>query len=199
VSAGKGEHLIQPILDELTNMEEDNRLWTISSESNSFEPLEIQSPKGLLESNSENLRAGELSAVGIPMNDACRAILKAFKAAAEREITVGDGVELWIISSSDSPLRSDGLIGDFDLSSTKNGLLNTDEKTFNEVPQGAASKDDLEMVDIERSTNALNNHDSSSTLLYEAASTINSRMPLRPDRSKSPFYISKHYFALPKH
>jgi len=83
--AGKGEQLIQPLLDEATNMEQSLDLWSMSAEGDSF--VTQHSP---IRSTASNMS----------VDDACKLILRAFQAAAEREITVGDGIEMWILSDN---------------------------------------------------------------------------------------------------
>jgi len=83
--AGKGEQLIQPLLDEATNMEQSPDLWSMSAEGDSF--VTQHSP---IRSTASNMS----------VDDACKLILRAFQAAAEREITVGDGIEMWILSDN---------------------------------------------------------------------------------------------------
>ena len=72
---GKGQQLIQPMLDEFSGMEEDNALWDLSGKSEGRSPY--------LELNED---------------EAVNFVKKAFLAAAEREISIGDGAEIYIIS-----------------------------------------------------------------------------------------------------
>ena len=76
---GKGEQYIQAILDDITNFEEDDNLWTTGKNENEFA------------SSSKNLY------VNLSCEESVKLIVKAFKAAAEREITVGDGLEVCIL------------------------------------------------------------------------------------------------------
>lgn len=78
--SGKGEYLIQPILDELTDMEEDDSLWRINESGDSFESI------------SESSFVQSLSC-----EEAVKCIVRAFRAAAEREISVGDGLEVLVL------------------------------------------------------------------------------------------------------
>lgn len=81
--SGKGEQMIQPILDNITNMDEDNSLWKVSAGGDHFESASSSSLQHCIND--------------LTVNDACNIIVKSFKAAAEREISIGDGIELWII------------------------------------------------------------------------------------------------------
>lgn len=82
--AGKGEQLIQPMLDEATKMEQSSDLWQLSADGDSF----------ISETNQQFIKNADLT-----IDQACDIVVSAFRAAAEREITVGDGVEIWILSS----------------------------------------------------------------------------------------------------
>eukprot|EP01038_Epipyxis_sp_PR26KG_P011328 gene11328-15192_t len=73
---GKGEQMIQPLLDEVTNLEEDSSLWDTSSDNDMFESC-----------NVDNLN------VKLDCEQMLNLIIKSFRAAAEREISVGDGIE----------------------------------------------------------------------------------------------------------
>jgi 20S proteasome subunit beta 6 len=78
VCAGKGEQLMQPALDRLTNMEEDAAPWRVTDIDDVFE------------STGEKV-------VDLSVDEACAAVLEAYRSAAEREITVGDGVEMMVV------------------------------------------------------------------------------------------------------
>jgi 20S proteasome alpha/beta subunit len=78
--AGRGEKMIQPILDEVTSMESDSALWDMAG-------------GDCFESSSERLF------LDMSVEEASQLVLRAFKAAAEREISLGDGVDIWILSS----------------------------------------------------------------------------------------------------
>lgn len=72
---GKGQQLIQPMLDEISCMDEDDALWDLSGKSEGKSPfLELKE------------------------DEAVNLVKKAFLAAAEREISIGDGAEIYIIS-----------------------------------------------------------------------------------------------------
>ena len=102
--------MIQPILDELTNMEEDNALWEIAGEGenafisttiNGIKPQDIGSEDemdkllGLTEPRRNHC-------VGLDCEKACEVVVRAFQAAAEREISVGDGLDVWILKKNKS-------------------------------------------------------------------------------------------------
>ncbi|RYH29123.1 hypothetical protein EON65_09560 [archaeon] len=76
--AGKGEQMIQPLLDELSNLDEDDGLWTVSDQQGSFV------------SSRRCVHLTEEQAVNI--------LCKGFRAAAEREISIGDGFDMCIIA-----------------------------------------------------------------------------------------------------
>ena len=86
--AGKGEQLIQPMLDEATESDTsgDSDLWIIDTQGDTF--------------TSKN----PASRTNLSLDEACKLVVKAFQAAAEREITIGDGVEI-VISTRHGILR----------------------------------------------------------------------------------------------
>ena len=86
---GNGEKMMQPLLDSHTQMERDDALWTLTDDGSEF-----VSSNGELFTNLTKSEAIELS-------------LRAFRAAAEREITVGDGVHIWIVSSDNRDNKSE--------------------------------------------------------------------------------------------
>lgn len=76
--AGNGEHLIQPFLDRLAERaEEDEEVWAVDEE----------------DSFSANTRC----CVDCSLDDAVDLVVSSFRAAAERDVTLGDGLHLWII------------------------------------------------------------------------------------------------------
>ena len=68
-------------MDTLNGNTQNTQLWKINKNSNSFE-------------------SDEKLVVDISLEDACQLIRNSFEAAAEREITIGDGIELCIITSN---------------------------------------------------------------------------------------------------
>ncbi len=105
--SGEGEKMIQPILDELTNMEEDNALWEIAGEGeNAFISTTISDVR---QDSSTNHETDELlgfteprrsHCIGLDCEKACDVVVRAFQAAAEREISVGDGLDIWIMKKN---------------------------------------------------------------------------------------------------
>lgn len=78
--AGKAEHLIQPIIDEICSraaLTSDSVTWVIDS-SDSF----IETDLRRIEESAE---------------EAVELVRKAFRVASEREITLGDGMNMWIL------------------------------------------------------------------------------------------------------
>jgi 20S proteasome alpha/beta subunit len=80
--AGKGEKMIQPMIDEITKMDKNEELWLFNEE-------EEQESDG----ERNKLKRPQL-AFPLAEEEAIQFIEKAFKAAAEREISIGDGVEI---------------------------------------------------------------------------------------------------------
>jgi 20S proteasome alpha/beta subunit len=88
--AGKGEKLIQTILDEAAPT------ITVAAAPASSVLSETSS-----QSNKDQLwdslhRPSETVCCDLSSDEAEQLIVKAFRAACEREITIGDGIELWI-------------------------------------------------------------------------------------------------------
>ena len=81
---GKGEALITPFLDKLSDFESDASLWRVASSATVFES---QSALPIC--------------VNISCADAIDITVNAFRAAAEREISIGDGIEICIIRKLD--------------------------------------------------------------------------------------------------
>jgi 20S proteasome subunit beta 6 len=82
VCAGRGEKLIMPALDCLTDMEADEGTWKLLSDENVFESVQ---PKF----------------VDISIDEAVTLIVDAFRSAAEREISIGDGLDIIIVERQD--------------------------------------------------------------------------------------------------
>ena len=150
---GKGEHLIQPILDELTGMEEDPSLWeqALDGENAFISTSMLSRPLhklAAIETGVEELATSSLNiadtnlhqnqqqqdgrglCVDISAEQATGVVLRAFKAAAEREISVGDGIEVWVLRKSN---RMSELLGG-DLKAKRNEEYEI-KKTFHPLPQ----------------------------------------------------------------
>lgn len=78
--SGRGEALIQPMLDEATAVERDDEIWTLGEGDVSFRSAR--------------------KTVKLTMPRACDLVLRAFRAASEREISIGDSLDMWIITRS---------------------------------------------------------------------------------------------------
>jgi len=105
--SGEGEKMIQPILDELTNMEEDNALWEIAGEGeNAFISTTISDVRQDIGTEHESDELLGITGprrshcVGLDCDKACDVVVRAFQAAAEREISVGDGLDVWILKKN---------------------------------------------------------------------------------------------------
>ena len=86
--AGKGEQLIQPFLDEAAAQQQsggDSALWSLSQEGDAFLPSVVNA-------------TSSFPHVNLTIEEACDLVFKAFQAAAEREITIGDGVEIFVVT-----------------------------------------------------------------------------------------------------
>ena len=131
VCAGKGERLIQPMLDELSLMDADDSLWGDMS----VDPLAIVSTGSMIASpthpnvihlkdldrtdkvifgiNCPPSMISDLSAIKRPkycidlnIEEACQLVRNVFISAAEREISVGDGLDVWILHRDPSDSRT---------------------------------------------------------------------------------------------
>lgn len=94
VCCGKGEKLIQPLFDEVTGMEADDALFA-------FPQLDGTESRVSFDSTSFNTATHNLN-----VDEACALIVRAFKAAAEREISIGDGIDMCIIRTGDDSTAS---------------------------------------------------------------------------------------------
>jgi 20S proteasome alpha/beta subunit len=122
VCCGKGEHLIQPLLDEVTGMEEDLSLWELAPDGeNAFLSTSLHAEAGTSDQHSVtdngdpnedtsniNILRGPTVAIAkagpyvhLALKEACDLVVRAFRAAAEREITIGDGLEMWVVTKAD--------------------------------------------------------------------------------------------------
>lgn len=79
ICLGTGEKLMQPFLDDLTNMDQDNSLWIKKLSSDAFESLEE-------------------CYVDLTEEQAIDVVVKAFNAASERDIKIGDGIHICTVS-----------------------------------------------------------------------------------------------------
>ena len=131
VCAGKGERLIQPMLDELSLMDADDSLWGDMS----VDPLAIVSTGSMIASpthpnvihlkdldrtdkvifsiNCPPSTISDLSTIKRPkycidlnIEEACQLVRNVFTSAAEREISVGDGLDVWILHRDPSDSRT---------------------------------------------------------------------------------------------
>ena len=89
VCCGKGEKLIQPLLDDVTGMEADDSLFA-------FPRMDGSQSRASLLSTAFNTATHNLN-----VDQACELIVRAFQAAAEREISIGDGIEMCIIQAEE--------------------------------------------------------------------------------------------------
>lgn len=91
---GKGEKLIQPMLDELSETNDDLSLWQLSL-SDQF----TSTTDGAQFTSDLSIKreAGINYIRNLTREKACTIIRSFFHAAAEREISIGDGLDLWIL------------------------------------------------------------------------------------------------------
>ena len=137
VCSGKGEHLIQPMLDEITNMEEDLSLWELSKDGeNAFVPSTLSNDDNNNNNNNNKLHSTTISryCTELSSDEACSLILRAYRSAAEREITVGDGVDIWILRqrSGTGSIKSDALLTQKPSYDSNEYII---EKQFYSLPQ----------------------------------------------------------------
>lgn len=181
------------MLDELTNMHEDSALWVtdMSDEPNNafINGKNSCNQQDCFQSSSSNNKR-RCDFVGLSCETACKVIIRAFSAAAEREISIGDGIELWILRRNDNNnnKRINSKIGGKGTSSNflKRGLLarrkrrnctdNSFVTSFNTV---AADKESSLLSNIPLTENI----ESSPTIIVENGN----------------YEIKKLYYSLPKH
>ena len=110
---GRGEALIQPALDALTKLEEDPSYWGLDTESASFVSNNRWESAGEIEEDGckmdfEGGTTGERVCIkDLSTENALEVVVSAFRAAAEREITIGDGLHVWILYRESYPERCD--------------------------------------------------------------------------------------------
>lgn len=80
--SGKGSKMLQSFLDEVTDMEKDEALWEVSPDEGEF----VSHHKDIYTQLSKD--------------EAIALAVRAFEAAAEREISVGDGLQVMILTKS---------------------------------------------------------------------------------------------------
>ena len=103
VVAGKGEHLIQPFLDKLPT-----RLRLVSSASSGGATSSSlpAADQDLWEVGpSESFEPRHPPVIALDAEEAINTLVSAFRAAAEREITIGDGMHVWILKQKDSEIE----------------------------------------------------------------------------------------------
>jgi hypothetical protein len=109
------------LLDEVTGMEEDLSLWELAPDGeNAFLSRSLHAEVGTSDqhsgrdngganhdtSNLDSLKRRPVSVsksgpyVNLALKEACDLVIRAFRAAAEREITIGDGLELWVLTKA---------------------------------------------------------------------------------------------------
>lgn len=103
VCAGKGEQLMQPMLDELTDANKDEEMWILKGEEDvtSLGSIGMSMSMSMSTSMSMSVPRSQPSLhhiLTIDKEEAIKVIYNAFKAAAEREISVGDGLQVWVIT-----------------------------------------------------------------------------------------------------
>ena len=131
VCAGKGERLIQPMLDELSLMDADDSLWgdmSVDPQAIASTGSMIASPihhnvvhlkdidrtdKVIFSINHPPSMTSDLSTIKRPkycidldIEEACQLVRNVFTSAAEREISVGDGLDVWILHRDPSEPRT---------------------------------------------------------------------------------------------
>lgn len=98
VCVGNGEALLQPMLDDAL----DGQGASFSKSSKSAVQLWKLSDDGEhFESSHGNEQGGNGLVVSMDEEKAVELIIEVFKAAAEREISIGDGIDIWILSKPD--------------------------------------------------------------------------------------------------
>jgi hypothetical protein len=234
VCAGKGEKLIQPILDEITDMERDDGLWEISATGDSFEPSPQQQERRLNDrqlnpnpnpnprSDDEGLgfnsindgdvlpkttAVGMLSettnrggyAVDMPVEEACALVVRAFRSAAEREISVGDGLELWIMRKKD--IRADAADASSDAADASSdaavATTAADAAAEAAILVPASLPTSISAEGDEQNPHDVNGDDGSEALTMDSDELL--KAALHENGKTASFVIEKRFYNLPKH
>tara|TARA_B110000090_G_scaffold94825_1_gene106953 strand:- start:163 stop:1161 length:999 start_codon:yes stop_codon:yes gene_type:complete len=134
---GKGEQLIQPMIDEVMMRNKNNShsegkdaLWSFSVEEDTFISPESQCST-------------------ITKEEAIDLIVKAFKAASEREISVGDGIYIWVLDRNGKSSVSLEDEVDKDKDNDKDSGTDTD-KQKNVGTAGIQNENDADATDDEK-------------------------------------------------
>ena len=108
---GRGEQLIQPTLDSLTNMEEGFSSWGHDIEAGIFTSTSTsQCKKDIMDFGDDSMISDGLknemkmnfrSTIGIDMtkDEAVEMVVNTFRSAAKRDITIGDELHVWVMES----------------------------------------------------------------------------------------------------
>ena len=99
--SGAGESMIQPSLDELTDLERDDSLWNFIPSEDTFDspsPKYINSHNDY-DSDSDILSNKDIVHMNVSVNDALMLLKECYHAACEREITVGDSLEVLVLEA----------------------------------------------------------------------------------------------------
>ena len=115
------------------------------------------------------------------VEDACDLIKKVFSAASEREISIGDGVDIWIVRNNDN-------IDDIDYSSINNDNDNNNNKNNNNIIINS------KIEDIDSISNSKEN-----VALTSEGNDLNSKKLIKKsDFRNGLFRIEKRFFNLAK-
>lgn len=111
-AAGKAEKLIQPLLDELTAVEQDDSLWRLSSDQSRFESSAHRPGQATSHESVFSVLDKSSSQVLADPDLACQFLVDVFRAAREKEPSLGDNLTIQILTSrypghSSTRFRSD--------------------------------------------------------------------------------------------
>lgn len=115
------------------------------------------------------------------VEDACDLIKKVFSAASEREISIGDGVDIWIVRNNDN-------IDDIDYSSINNDNDNNNNKNNNNIIINSKIED----------IDSISNSKENVALTSEGNDWNSEKLIKKSDFRNGLFRIEKRFFNLAK-
>jgi len=181
--AGKGEHLIQPILDELTNMEADDELWTIAGAGENV----------FVSTQSSNF-------LNISIHVAIDTIVRAYRAAAEREISIGDELEIHILEDTTNNGNNSDSVGHDNDNDDDNNNSNKQSKVIIDDGVGTINKNHHVTVNNCNDNDNYNvNHNDNDREGWISNHMKFNKHKIDEIMQKKKYQLHKLYFSLPKH
>ena len=168
------------------NVNNDNE----SLDDNSIEKINSDPNINSNKNSNENLNLNTKLNSNFSVEDACKMVKKVFRAAAEREISVGDGVEIWILRSKKNQRNEKNKVKNDVKNNEKNDERKGD-KNEEKIENGSENEDEIESVIDE-------NDDNENTENIDIGSLLKSRKS-NDFSVRKHFHLEKQFFSLPHH